>query len=197
MFYLCGPLERGWTPQSPDVSDLLSGPLGRCILQSVCRNVFNRLKRFLLGKSCCFLIGLPLLSGSATRLPSAASRSRLSRANLKLFPYCLISISGFEERTEAHWHEALPLFEQSTRSPRPLNISLNACQNRPVDYHFNPALHMSLMLSCEIHRITISNRQEQTFASYNRGVVCSGNGGISLGTEQTCWSLLCFPMVGT
>lgn len=41
-----------------------------------------------------------------------------------------------------------------------LNLSLNACQNRPLDYRLNPALHMSLMLTCEIHRITISNRQK-------------------------------------
>lgn len=78
----------------PNVSDSLRGPLGHCILQSVCKNVFNQLKRFLLGKSCRLLIGLPLLSGSATRHPSAALRSRLSRANLKPFPYCLISIAG-------------------------------------------------------------------------------------------------------
>lgn len=149
-------MGRGCLLQSPNVSDLLSGPLGHCILQSVCKNVFNQLKRFLPGKNCRFLIGLPLLSGSATTLPSAAFRSRLSGANLKPFPYCLISISGFEGRTETHWHDAVPLFEQSTRSN-----PLNACQYRPVDYYFNPALHMSLMLSCEIHRITISNRQGQ------------------------------------
>lgn len=43
---------------------------------------------------------------------------------------------------------------------------------------------MSLMLSCEINRITISNRRGKEFALYNKGVVCSGNGGICLGVAH-------------
>lgn len=43
---------------------MLSGPLGQCILQSVCKTAFSHLKIFLLGNSFRFLIASPLLSGS-------------------------------------------------------------------------------------------------------------------------------------
>lgn len=36
--------------QSPDVSDFLSSQLGHGVLQSVCKIVFNQLKRFFAGK---------------------------------------------------------------------------------------------------------------------------------------------------
>lgn len=54
---------------------------------------------------------------------------------------------------------------------------------------------MSLMLSCEINRITISNRRGKEFALYNKGVVCGGNGG-TWATEQMRLRLLCFPEHG-
>lgn len=61
--------------QSPDVSDLLSGPLGHCILQSVCRNVFNQLKRFFFARK---ELSLSNWFAAAPRLRDEASQRSFS-----------------------------------------------------------------------------------------------------------------------
>lgn len=152
----------GWMLQSPDVSDLLSGPLEHCILQSVCKNCFQSAQKIFAWKelslSNWFAAALWLCDGASQRSFSFTVEQSKFKTISILFDFYL-RIWSKNWGTLARGSSTVWTIYKIL--PRPLNISFNACQNRPVDYHFNPALHMSLMWSCETHRITISNGQER------------------------------------